>query len=95
VGSCEHGDESADFLRGVSRLLAFVTDGLLLLFNDDDDDDNDKLSLKVCNGINQYYIDHFPLYDIIFIIISSSWVRLSPFGTSATNWPTVPAPDDR
>jgi hypothetical protein len=23
------------------------------------------------------------------------WVRLSPLGTSATNWPIVPAPDDR
>jgi hypothetical protein len=28
---------------------------------------------------------------------SSSWggVRLTPLGTSATNWPVVPAPDDR
>jgi hypothetical protein len=28
-------------------------------------------------------------------IISCGGVRLSPLGTSATNWPTVPAPHDR
>jgi hypothetical protein len=27
-------------------------------------------------------------------VISCGGVRLSPFGTSATNWPIVPAPDD-
>jgi hypothetical protein len=44
-------------------LVVSVTDGLFSLFNDDDDDDydnddndNDKLSLKVCDWINQYYI---------------------------------------
>jgi hypothetical protein len=30
-----------------------------------------------------------------FILLRWSGVRLSPLGTSATNWPTVPAPDDR
>jgi hypothetical protein len=29
------------------------------------------------------------------IIVSWGGVRLSPLGTSATNWPIVPAPDDR
>jgi hypothetical protein len=28
-------------------------------------------------------------------LVSWSGVRLSPLGTSATNWPFVPAPDDR
>jgi hypothetical protein len=32
---------------------------------------------------------------IYFFSISLGRVRLSPLGTSATNWPTVPAPDDR
>jgi hypothetical protein len=27
-------------------------------------------------------------------LVSSGGVRLSPLGTSATNWPIVPAPDD-
>jgi hypothetical protein len=34
------------FLRGISWRLAFVTDGLFLLFNDDDHD-GDKLPLQV------------------------------------------------
>jgi hypothetical protein len=29
------------------------------------------------------------------VLVSCGLVRLSPLGTSATNWPTVPAPDDR
>jgi hypothetical protein len=28
-------------------------------------------------------------------LVSWGGVRLSPLGTSATNWPIVPAPDDR
>jgi hypothetical protein len=32
---------------------------------------------------------------IIIIIIIISGVGLSPLGTGATNWPTVPASDDR
>jgi hypothetical protein len=28
-------------------------------------------------------------------LVSSGGVILSPLGTSATNWPLVPAPDDR
>jgi hypothetical protein len=32
---------------------------------------------------------------VVFFLVSWSGVRLSPLGTSATNWPTVPAPDDR
>jgi hypothetical protein len=32
--------------------------------------------------------------EIIFLV-SRDGVRLSPLGTSATNWPIVPAPDDR
>jgi hypothetical protein len=31
----------------------------------------------------------------IFFFSSCGGVRLSPLGTSATNWPIVPAPDDR
>jgi hypothetical protein len=36
-------------------------------------------------------------YPSHLIFFSASWsgVRLSPVGTSATNWPIVPAPDDR
>jgi hypothetical protein len=30
-----------------------------------------------------------------FFLVSWGGVRLSPLGTSATNWPIVPAPDDR
>jgi hypothetical protein len=33
------------------------------------------------------------LQDVLFF--SWGWVRLSPLGTSATNWSIVPAPDDR
>jgi hypothetical protein len=29
------------------------------------------------------------------VLVSWDGVRLSPLGTSATNWPFVPAPDDR
>jgi hypothetical protein len=32
---------------------------------------------------------------LLLFLVSWGGVRLSPFGTSATNWPTVPAPDDR
>jgi hypothetical protein len=32
-------------------------------------------------------------YDI-YILVSWGGVRLSPLGTSATNWPIAPAPDD-
>jgi hypothetical protein len=35
------------------------------------------------------------LFGRFFIIIILSGVKLSPLGTSATNWPIVPAPDDR
>jgi hypothetical protein len=31
----------------------------------------------------------------MFVLVSWDWVRVSPLGTSATNWPIVPAPDDR
>jgi hypothetical protein len=31
----------------------------------------------------------------VFFLVSWGGVRMSPFGTSATNWPIVPAPDDR
>jgi hypothetical protein len=31
----------------------------------------------------------------LFSLVSSGGVRLSPLGTSATKWPTVPAPNDR
>jgi hypothetical protein len=30
-----------------------------------------------------------------FFLVSWGGVKLSPLGTSATNWPTVPVPDDR
>jgi hypothetical protein len=30
----------------------------------------------------------------LFFFVSWGGVRLSPLGTSATNWPIVPAPDD-
>jgi hypothetical protein len=31
----------------------------------------------------------------LFFLVSCGGVGLSPLGTSATNWPVVPAPDDR
>jgi hypothetical protein len=31
----------------------------------------------------------------VFFLVSWGGVRLNPLGTSATTWPTVPAPDDR
>jgi hypothetical protein len=31
----------------------------------------------------------------LFFLVSWGGVGQSPLGTSATNWPTVPAPDDR
>jgi hypothetical protein len=34
-------------------------------------------------------------WDTIYIFVSWGGVRLSPLGTSATNWLIVPAPDDR
>jgi hypothetical protein len=36
-----------------------------------------------------------PFYEVTFLLVSCGVVRLSPLGTSATNWPIVPAPDDR
>jgi hypothetical protein len=32
---------------------------------------------------------------VSFFLVSWGGVRLSPLGMSATNWPIVPAPDDR
>jgi hypothetical protein len=32
---------------------------------------------------------------LFFFLVSWCVVRLSPLGTSATNWPIIPAPDDR
>jgi hypothetical protein len=34
-------------------------------------------------------------FSLFFFLVSWSGVRLRPFGTSATIWPIVPAPDDR
>jgi hypothetical protein len=34
-------------------------------------------------------------YIFLFLISEDDGVRLSPLGTSATNWPIVPVPDDR
>jgi hypothetical protein len=36
-----------------------------------------------------------PVVTITVVLISWGGVRLSPLGTSATNWPIVPAPDER
>jgi hypothetical protein len=33
--------------------------------------------------------------EVNFVLVSWGGVRLGPLGTSATNWPIVPAPDDR
>jgi hypothetical protein len=40
---------------------------------------------------------NYRLYFAILVVFSVSWVevRLSPLGTSATNWPILPAPVDR
>jgi hypothetical protein len=32
---------------------------------------------------------------LVFFLLSWGVVRVSSLGTSATNWPIVPAPDDR
>jgi hypothetical protein len=32
---------------------------------------------------------------LVFFLVSWGGVRLSPLGTSATNWPIVPVLDDR
>jgi hypothetical protein len=40
-------------------------------------------------------ITTFSDYNFTLFLISWGGVRLSPLGTSATNWPIVPAPDDR
>jgi hypothetical protein len=44
---------------------------------------------------NNFCLRHF-LFIIIIIFYLVSWggLRPSPFGTSATNWPIVPAPND-
>jgi hypothetical protein len=34
------------------------------------------------------------VYYFSFCLVYWSGVRLSPLGTTATNWPIVPAPDD-
>jgi hypothetical protein len=51
---------------------------------------------------NHYNIDSLHMYEYIsciqtvyFFLVSWGGVRLSPLGTSATNWTIVPAPDDR
>jgi hypothetical protein len=31
----------------------------------------------------------------LFSLVSCSWVRLSPLGTSVANWRVIPAPDDK
>jgi hypothetical protein len=36
-----------------------------------------------------------PIVHWLFFLFLGGGVRLSPLGTSATNWPIVPAPDDR
>jgi hypothetical protein len=43
------------------------------------------------------HANHKHFYYCLFSFLLVSWggVRLSPLGTSATNWPIVPAPDDR
>jgi hypothetical protein len=46
-----------------------------------------------------YYISQYenrkPTAKVVFLLVSCGGVRLSKLGTSATNWPIVPAPDDR
>jgi hypothetical protein len=37
----------------------------------------------------------YEIYFSFFFLVSWGGVRLSPLGTSATDWPNVPAPDDR
>jgi hypothetical protein len=45
-------------------------------------------SCRICGGRNDTEVG-------FFFVIFSHGVRLSPFGTSANNWPIVPAPDHR
>jgi hypothetical protein len=40
-------------------------------------------------------IHNRPTTSFFFLLLSWGGVRLSPLGTSATNWPIVPVPDDR
>jgi hypothetical protein len=57
-----------------------------------------------CSGCAIRLLTDF--YNHLFVLLPKDWstvsslvswggVRLSPLGTSATNWPIVPAPDDR
>jgi hypothetical protein len=55
-----------------------------------DSADYNKCLEEKTGGKNSY---HFSLNGYFFSFLG--WVRLSPLGTSATNWPIVPAPDDR
>jgi hypothetical protein len=41
-----------------------------------------------------YTVLYFILFYFIFFLVSWGVVRLSRLGTSATNWPILPAPDD-
>jgi uncharacterized membrane protein len=43
------------------------------------------------SDVDRYIITKF----FNFLLISWDGVRLCPLGTSATNWPILPAPDDR
>jgi hypothetical protein len=43
----------------------------------------------------QPFIKNHGVTSEISFLVSWGGVRLSPLGTSATNWPIVPAPDDR
>jgi L-lactate permease len=70
-----------------------------------------KLRLKVIytvqNGIRKLFTtplqtafqvllqNYTVLYFLFYFIVSLGVLRLSPLGTWATNWPTLPAPDDK
>jgi hypothetical protein len=49
------------------------------------------LTASLSNKINKYAVSRSPQLGFGFL----GGVRLSPLGTAATNWPIVPAPDDR
>jgi hypothetical protein len=45
--------------------------------------------------IHHTHANNFWTSFFFFFLVFWSGVRLSPLGTSAANWPIVPAPDDR
>jgi hypothetical protein len=56
-----------------------------------------RVCLEAVEG-NRYHLldlDEILKLEVVFFFASWGGVRMSPLGTSATNWHIVPVPDDR